>query len=216
MHNLTKIKLFRIALWTTYPIAFIFLYPLALIKKKKESSLFFLFDRFSIGGAQKIFLDILEALSDQEKTVYFTRLSKDGKLKSLFYDQPNTFNKDIHIWCDYILARLFAVHYYAFYLNRHTNLRVLSSNSTFFFDLLPFLKKNSLKIELLHNFSYGKNGFEFFGLANVKFLDQRVIYDDLTLKNIRNQYKEYGIENNFLDKILFIEPGVVIPERRIK
>lgn len=216
MHNLTKIKIFRIALWCTYPLALLVLYPFALLRKKKQSSLFFLFDRYSIGGAQKIFLDILESLDDTSKTVYFTRRSVDGKLKSLFYNQPNTYSRDIHIWCDYLLFRLFAVHFYAFYLNRHKNLRILSSNSTFFFDLLPFLSKQSLRIELLHNFSYGNKGFEFFGLANYRLLDKRIVYDRLTLNNIRNQYAGYRVGTEMLDRVLFIEPGVRIPERKTK
>lgn len=211
MHNLTKIKIFRIALWVTYPIALLFLYPLASLRKKKSSGLFFLFDRYSIGGAQKIFLDILSSLQDTQKTVYFTRLSEDGKLKELFFQQQNTYSRDIHIWCDNLLFRLFSVHFYAFYLNRHRDLRILSSNSTFFFDLLPFLRKDALRVELLHNFSYGKKGFEFFGLANCSYLNHRIVYDRLTLQNIREQYKEYGIDSGFEKRILYIEPGVDIP-----
>ncbi len=211
MHNLTKIKIFRIALWVTYPFALLFLYPLALIRAKKSNGLFFLFDRYSIGGAQKIFLDILAALDDTQKTIYFTRLSEDGKLKDLFYSQPNSYTRDIHFWCDNLLLRLFSVHYYAFYLNRHSDLRVLSSNSTYFFDLLPFLRKDALRVELLHNFSYGKKGFEFFGLANCRYLSHRIVYDQLTLQNIHNQYNEFGIQHQFTERILYIEPGVDIP-----
>ena len=75
MHNLTKIKLFSILLWIVYPFALLLLYPFALLKRKKHSSLFFFYDRYAIGGAQRVYLDILESVKDTPKTVYFTRYS---------------------------------------------------------------------------------------------------------------------------------------------
>lgn len=208
MHNLTKIKFFRLLLFCSYPIAFIFLYPFALGREKNKSHLFFFFDRYAMGGAQRIFLDILNSVSQIHKQVYFTRRSADDTLKQLFYNIPNTQSRDIHFWCDNLLFRLFTVHYWCFYINRHQKAHVFSSNSTFFYDMLPFIKKRICKTELLHNFTYGKMGMEFFGLANHKYLSFRIVYDNLTLQNIKRQYTEYGIENAYLERILFIEPGV--------
>src|SRR5690349_14015886 len=119
MHNLTKIKIFRIVLWALFPLAVIFIYPFALLRRKKATRLFFFFDRYAIGGAQRIHLDILHSIDDVQKQIYFTRRSPDDTLKNAFYTLPSTDCSDIHLWCDYLLFRLFAVHYYAFYLNRH-------------------------------------------------------------------------------------------------
>ena len=211
MHNLTKIKLFRTALWITLPLAYVFVYPFVLLRKKNPSPLFFFFDRYAIGGAQRIHLDILKSVEDIWKQVYFTRKSPNSKLKEAFYSIPDTENRDIHFWCDNILFRLFSVHYYVFYINRHAKAHVLSSNSTFFYDMLPFFGKRVYRTELLHNFSYGKNGIEFFGLANHRYLDARIVYDSFTRSNILKQYKEFGIENQYNNRIVFIEPGVDIP-----
>lgn len=210
MHNLLKIKIFRVALWVTYPLSLVFVYPFTLLKKKNKSHLFFFFDRYVIGGAQRIHLDILKTISKEYKQVYFTRKSDNDSLKKEFYSIPNTDNKDIHIWCDYLLFRLFTVHYYAFYLNRHNKAHIFSSNSTFFYNMLPFLKSNFVKTELLHNFSFGKKGMEFFGLANVNYLDHRIVYDTFTLSNIKKQYEDNQLIA-MLSRILFIEPGVEIP-----
>jgi L-malate glycosyltransferase len=208
MHNLTKIKIFRFALWITYPLSLLFIYPLALLRKRNSSGLFFLFDRYSIGGAQRIHLDILHSIPDIPKQVWFTRKSPNDKLKHAFYSVPGTDNFDIHGVCDWLLFRLFSVHYFAFYINRHKQAHVLSSNSTFFYDMLPFLRKNLIKTELLHNFSFGRKGMEFFGLANHELLTYRIVYDSFTLSNIRKQYAEYQVPVTYLDRILFIEPGV--------
>jgi glycosyltransferase involved in cell wall biosynthesis len=211
MHNLTKIKIFRCLLWITYPVAVIFIYPFVLLRKKHSTHLFFFFDRYAIGGAQRIHLDILKSVEHVSKMVFFTRKSPNDGLKDVFYSVPDTLNYDIHIWCDYLLLRLFSVHYYSFYLNRHKRVHVLSSNSTFFYDMLPFLGSHVHKTELLHNFSYGKKGMEFFGLANYRLLDSRIVYDNFTLENIHKQYAAYQVPEVYNERILFIQPGVDVP-----
>lgn len=216
MHNLTKIKIFRILLWLVFPLALILIYPFAAIKRKKKSSLFFLFDRYAIGGAQKVYLDILESVEDIPKTIYFTRKSSDDKLKNTFYTLPNTACCDIHFWCDNLLFRIFTVHFISFYINRHSNAKVLGSNSTFFYDTLPFLNKNVKKFELLHNFSFGKKGMEFFGLANYLLLDQRMVIDSITKQNIIDQYKLFGVPESFNNRVQVVEYGVNIPDKTIK
>ncbi len=211
MHNLTKIKLFRILLYITYLPSLIFIYPFAALKRRNQSHLFFFFDRYVIGGAQRIHIDILNAINTQHKQLYFTRKSVNTSLKKEFYTIPNTEANDIHFWCDNLLFRLFTVHFYTFYINRHERAHVFGSNSTFFYDMLPFLKKTVIKTELLHNFTHGKNGMEFFGLANHKYLNNRIVYDNYTLSNIESQYKNCGVPDVYKQRVLFIEPGVHIP-----
>lgn len=148
--------------------------------------------------------------------VYFTRKSENKSFKESFYSLPNTISKDVHFWCDNLLLRLFSVHYFSFYLNRHKEAVVLSSNSTFFYDMLPFLKKDIVTIELLHMFTHGKKGMEYFGLANYKSLTYRFIIDTNTLDNIVEQYKKYHVPKEYLNRILLIEPGVDTPPYQSK
>src|SRR5450631_3949609 len=216
MHNITKIKLFRILLRITYLPSLILLYPLALFRKKSGSGIFFFFDRFSLGGAQRIHLDILKSIPDSEKQIYFTRFSPDALFQKEFYGIPHTESRDIHIWCDYLLLRLFSVHYFSFYINRHQRAQIFGANSTFFYDLLPFVKKKIIRTELLHNFTFGKKGMEYFGLMNFKWLTYRVVYDSFTRENIVLQYAENHINPVYLQRLLFIEPGVDIPAEEKK
>ncbi len=216
MHNLTKIKVFRFLLCMSYPLALVFIYPFAALKKKNPGKLFFFFDRYAIGGAQRVHLDILESVSDKWKQLYFTRLSPNAFMKKEFYAVPNTEASDIHTWCDNLVFRLFTVHYYCFYINRHRQAHVFSSNSTFFYDMLFFLNKQVTKIELLHNFTYGNNGMEFFGLANYKYLDNRMVIDRATFNNILQQYKEHRVPDSYNNRIELIEPGVLVPEESKK
>ncbi|MEO8583129.1 MAG: glycosyltransferase family 4 protein [Flavitalea sp.] len=216
MHNLTKIKVFRILLIITYPISLLFIYPFVFFSGRKKYKLFFFFDRYAIGGAQRVHLDILDSVADICKKVFFTRVSPNDKLKNEFYSKPLTDCEDVHIWCDYLFFRLFSIHYFAFIINRNSKAKVLSANSTFFYDMLPFLNKKITRIELLHNFSFGKNGMEFFGLANRKYLNYRLVIDIVTRNNIIDQYKQYNAPALFNDKIMVIEFGVNIPTQTIK
>jgi glycosyltransferase involved in cell wall biosynthesis len=216
MHNITKIKLFRILLRITYLPALIFLYPLAHLRKKSRSRLFFFFDRYSLGGAQRIHLDILDSVPEAEKEIFFTRRSPNTVFRNEFYSVPHSEHRDIHIYCDYLLLRLFSVHYYSFYINRHRPARIFGANSTFFYDMLPFISEKISRTELLHNFTFGKNGMEFFGLLNYRLLTERVIYDFYTKENIEKQYSASHIDPVYLKRLLFIEPGVHIPPEKIK
>lgn len=210
MHNLTKIRVYRILLYITWIPALIFVFPLAAIKRRNNSRYFFFFDRYVTGGAQRVHIEILRAIEDIYKQVYFTRYSANDTLKHEFLSIKNTESKDIHLWCDNLILRLFTVHYYSFYINRHKNAVVFSSNSTFFYDMLPFLNKNVITIELLHNFTYGNNGMEFFGLANHKMLQHRLVVDAATKQNIEDQYLQYNVLPSFNKRITMIEPGVPV------
>ena len=216
MHNLTKIALFRLALYLTYLPALIFILPFAIFSKKSKGNIFLFLDRYTIGGAQRVYLDILIALKKNHKEIFFTRHSQNNTLKYQFFTTDNASVKDIHFYCENLLLRLFSTHYYCFYINRYPGAKILGSNSTFFYDMLPFLSKKVQKLELLHNFSYGKKGMEFFGLANYKYLDVRILVDFYTKSNIIEQYKEYKVPENYLTKIKVIEPGIEVREKPLK
>lgn len=212
MHNLTKIRLFRILLQLSWFPSLLLIYPIALLRRKLELKHVFFFDRYSLGGAQRVHIDILCSIAEVPKLVLFTRKSPNAVMKAAFEEVPNTRCRDIHFWCDNLFFRLFAVHYWAFFLNRHSGLTILSANSTFFYDLLPWLRKDFFRIELLHNFTYGKKGMEFFGLASYQYLDKRLVVDAFTAENIREQYAQSGVDASFSDRIQMVEPGVSLPE----
>jgi glycosyltransferase involved in cell wall biosynthesis len=82
--------------------------------------------------------------------------------------------------------------------------------------MLPFLSKRVTKIELFHNFSFNKKGMEFFGLANYKLLDQRMVIDNITKQNIIEQYATFGVPASFNERVHVVEYGVSIPDRVTK
>lgn len=212
MRSLLRIRLFRIALRATYPFALILVYPFSLLKPKNPSGLFFFFDHWGIGGAQRVFLDILESVRDTHKQVYFTRSPPGTGMRESFRAMANTDILDIHPRSENPLARIVNAHYYAFYINRHRKPRVFGSNSTFFYDMLPLVTGRAYRMELLHNFRNDRHkAFEYFGLADCRYLDVRLVVDDFTRTNIERQYAEHGIPPSYAERIVMIEPAVEIP-----
>lgn len=212
IHTLTKVKYYRWLLYCTYPVALVVVYPLFLLKKKNATGYFFFFDRYVIGGAQTVYLNLLNAIPEIYKELYFTRQSLDDKLKKDFYSLQNTKCKDIHFWCDNLLLRLFTVHYYSFHINRHKQAVIYGSNSTFFHDMLPFINKRNIKIELLHSFAFADNGLEYFGIANYKYLNFRNVVDRNTQNHIKDLYAKYNIPEHYNKRVVRIEPGVTVPQ----
>ena len=211
MHNITKIKLFRIVLRITYLPSLIFVYPLIFFKRKPLGTIFFFFDRYSLGGAQRVHLDILKSVESSDKSVFFTRKSPDDTFKQAFENINHTALYFIEKYCEHFLIRVFSVHYFAFLINRHPKTKILSSNSTFFYDMLPYIRKEVITMELLHNFSYGKGGMEFFGLMNHSKLSLRLTIDQATHENILRQYRQYRVPVQYNQRVRTIEFGVDIP-----
>ena len=82
--------------------------------------------------------------------------------------------------------------------------------------MLPFLKRHIKKIELLHNFSFGKKGMEFFGLANHHLLDIRMVIDNNTKENIIHQYRDFNVPEKYNEMVRVEEYGVDIPQPAVK
>lgn len=216
MNALAKIKLFRIVLWMTYPVSLILLYPLALLRKKNPGHLFLFFDKYEMGGAPRTHLNILDSIPNLPKQVYFTRTSLTKAYRQEFYNLPGTDVFEISFLCENILLRIFSVHYFAFYINRHDKAHVFSSVSTFFYDMLPFLGKHVVKTELLHMFTNDKKGLEYFGLGGYKYLTHRMVIDKATYENIRKQYEDYNVDSSYMERVGYAETGVEVPASMTK
>lgn len=211
MQIVTKTRLFRLVLWALYLPALLFVWPLARARAKSAGRLFFFFDRWVIGGSQRVFLDILESVGDLAKEVRFTRRPADDGFREAFEAVPNSLVRDVHRWTHSLLFRPFAVHFYAFYVNRHPGACAFGSNSAFYYAMLPFLRRRVRKVDLLHNFMNVPTGFQFYSLANCRRLDVRVVVDSNTRENIRRQYADHGVAPRYFERVTMIEPAVEIP-----
>ncbi|HVG31957.1 MAG TPA: glycosyltransferase [Pyrinomonadaceae bacterium] len=178
-----------------------------LLPLRNSSGLFFFFPFYQVGGAEKVHADIVSCVSDRHPWVFFTNRSKDAAFKPLFEKSARLF--------DISFLTLGSLRYYAYIgalaalINRHEKATVFGCNTVLFYDLLPRLRKDVRRLDLLHAFG---GEIEHVSLPVVASLDTRVIFSSQVLADLKNQYSAEGVDAALLKRITFIDNQVAVPD----
>jgi glycosyltransferase involved in cell wall biosynthesis len=177
--------------------------------RKNSSGLFFFFPFYQVGGAEKIHADIIACVADQKPYLFFTNRSKDQKFKSLFEKSGRVFDLSS------LINNRYAYYLYlgalSSFINRHERAVVFGCNSVFFYHLLPHLRKDVRRLDLIHAFG---GDIEHVSLPFVHEIDARVVYSSRAFSDLKHQYSSQGIDLKLLNRITFIDNQVAIPETR--
>ncbi|TFG91541.1 MAG: glycosyltransferase [Syntrophobacterales bacterium] len=173
---------------------------------RNVSSKFFFFPFLHVGGAEKVHADIVNCVADSKPWVFFTKRSVNSKFRKLYSPNIRLFN----FWALLKYAYPLSVGIMAGLINRHKKPVVFGSNSLFFYLMLPHLRPDVLKIDLLHAFG---GGAEHFSLPIVDRLDFRVVINDGVLAELNSQYTSHGLAPSLLARVVLIENMVQLPER---
>jgi len=167
---------------------------------------FLFFHSSSIGGAEKVHIDILEALNSQKIITVITENRSEKGWESTFqkfsykcYDISNS-NRNRKIF-------FFFLGYFSSWINNSKSILVLGSASYFYYRLLPFLKVKN-RINLLHALvNEGEIGFEHLSLNVINHIDKHVLINE----KVKNDFQDFLKKNN-LDlpesKFIVIDNGV--------
>jgi L-malate glycosyltransferase len=175
-----------------------------------EYDIFFFFPIYGLGGAEKVNADILDCVKDKKAIIFFTRTSKETTSLHLFQRDYVTI-KDISKWTDN-KARYWDNFFYrgvcAYYINKQKKkLVVFNGQCNFAYKLFPHLRKDVLKIELIHNTN---KHFAWVVFPYVPFIDKRILVADVHVKEYSQYYDEVGINEKYkqrMQKILYkIDP----------
>ncbi|HEX8145350.1 MAG TPA: glycosyltransferase family 4 protein [Pyrinomonadaceae bacterium] len=178
-----------------------------LLPRRNPSGLFFFFPFYQIGGAEKVHAQIVACVADRRPWVFFTNKSKDEKFRFLFESSARLF--------DISRLPLGSLRYYACvgalaaFINRHSRGVVFGSNNVFFYHLLPHLRRDIRRIDLLHAFG---GDIEHVSLPFVSELDARVILSGQALSDLKAQYSREGLASELLDRVAFIDNQVAVPD----
>jgi L-malate glycosyltransferase len=175
--------------------------------RKNNPALFFFFPFYQVGGAEKIHTDIVACVADQKPFLFFTNRSKDQKFKSLFEKNGRVF--DLSSLINNRYAYYVCLGALAGFINRHPGAVVFGCNSVFFYQLLPRLRKDVRRIDLLHAFG---GDIEHVSLPYVHEIDTRVVYSSRAFSDLKAQYASQGADLKLLNRITFIDNQTVIPE----
>lgn len=166
---------------------------------------FFFFPYYHVGGAEKVHAEIVRCFADYKALVFFTHQSKDNKFKPLFGQKARLFS----VWWLFKYTLPFSVGFISGMINRHKSPVVFGCSSRFFYKMLPYLKPNVRRIDLMHAFG---GGGEEFSLSAVPFLDARVVINRKTIEDFQYQYKAHGLDAKYFDRIVLIENRIDVPE----
>jgi glycosyltransferase involved in cell wall biosynthesis len=178
-----------------------------LLPWKNRSGIFFFFPFYQVGGAERIHADIVKCVSDTGPWVFFTNKSKDEKFKPLFAAHARVVeisSLTIGSIPYYILIGALSA-----LINRHARPRVFGSNSPLFYHLLPYLKREVSRIDLLHAFG---GDIEHVSLPFVPQIDTRVIYSSMVYADLKAQYSVAEVADGFLSRIKSLDNQVLIPD----
>jgi glycosyltransferase involved in cell wall biosynthesis len=165
-------------------------------KTIRQAEFLFFFPAYHTGGGEKVHLDIVNVLSRYKNIVIiFTNSSTNDH----FLRDFNNISSCIHVH-DFLELHLRIRGIFEILLcnviNHSKKLQlVFGANSTFFYDILPNLKKELKKVDLIHAFSYPDYGFESYSLKAVPFLDYRITIADKILRDFNSLYSENGLKD---------------------
>lgn len=173
-----------------------------------DSTLYFFFPFYHIGGAERVHADIVECVADQKPVVFFTNKSKNQKFKPLF--EKNAVLFDISRFAEKRITSLICIGVLARHINRQPGVVILGCNTPFFYRLIPHLRTGVKCIDLLHAFG---GGIEQHSLPVVEEIDKRVIINAKTVQDLSKQYAFAGLNRKLLDRVVLIENHVLVPEK---
>ena len=168
------------------------------------SSLFFFFPFQHVGGAEKVHAEVVSCFAEQKPWVFFTKRSRNGRFRQLFPPQARLFN----FWPLLKYGYPLSVGIMSGLVNRHQKSVVFGSNSLFYYLLIPYLRPEVVKIDLLHAFG-GKS--DQFSLTVVETLDHRVVINGKTREDLQAQYAENQLDPRLIDRVMLIENRVSVP-----
>lgn len=176
-------------------------------KNLKNTNLFFFFPFYHTGGAEQVHLNILKALKNKNNFVFFTGNSNSNKFLSEFKKHSKVV--EINLILKNNILKIFIKNQIIKLINNQ-EATVFGCNSFFFYETLPLLNDSIKKIDLIHAFSTPDYGIEQYSISYIKYLDNRVVINNVTKFDLINQYKLLNLDSIYQHRIIKIENGIEI------
>ncbi|GEP97300.1 glycosyltransferase family 4 protein [Chitinophaga cymbidii] len=179
---------------------------------QEEYDVFMFFPSYALGGAEKVHAAVVAAMHSEKVIVFFTKRSQNDKLRH-FFARPDVKLVEIDrytgskwmYWANFIYRGICAQ-----YINsQRRKTAVFNGQCNFAYKLLPHLRKDILKTELIH---VSEKKFGWVTFPYIPFINKRVMVADSIIRQIMQQYRELGIPEKYdarARKILYTVP---VPE----
>ena len=177
----------------------------------KNCSILFIFPHYSMGGAERVHLDIVKALKNERICMLFTSKSENHFLndfKKCGKVIKASFSSHIpQIWINKSLEKM---------MNKSKTLKIIfNGDSSYFYALIDYIPEQLVKIDLIHAF-YSEERFHLLRSVEIASkIDKRIFINQLVANKLIEYYQTENL-NYLIDKINIIENGVVIKKKKDK
>ena len=183
-------------------LAFLFLNFFKFYLKNKKniqnSEFVFFFPSYHTGGAEKVHLDVVKFLSTyKDIAIFFTNSANNKQFLQAFQEKAVCFEVSEYLENNLRIRGMFEFFILLIFENSQKIELVFGANSAFFYDILPKIKKDIKKIDLIHAFSSPDYGFELYSLPIVPLLDNRITISDKTMRDFNSLYSSNGLLDYF-------------------
>lgn len=181
--------------------------------KIRKAKVIFFFPYYHTGGAEKVHLNIVKAVSDHKNYIFFTDISYSDGFKKEFYSYADVYDVYEFLNRNYAVKKLF-IKILIFWINTSKNLNsVFGCHSGLYYEILPHLRITIKKYDLIHAFvKPDKGGIEIFSLPYVKYLDKRIVIDLKGNQDLHRLYNLNDISSEFNKRIQIIPNGLEVLE----
>lgn len=185
--------------WIGKCIAMIF--PL---KKDFEICLFFPF--YHTGGAEKIHLQIAQAIQSKKVIIFFTKKSKDNRFLSEFQNTGITI-KNISAFTDnkwfYFLNLIFRGIIANYIHFQKTAPIVFNGQCNFSYKISPWISPSIKQIELIHSM----NSFSWIRIPFIPFYQKTIMISKIRIEDHYRQYLKLSVPEVYKNNIQWIING---------
>ncbi|MGM0588349.1 MAG: glycosyltransferase family 4 protein [Bacteroidota bacterium] len=177
----------------------------------RQRKYYFFFHSNKIGGAEKVHLEILDALSipSNEMEIIFTSTTS----KSGYSEEYLQYGSNVDITAARSNRRLFFLWlgFYSQKINRSQSALCFGSVSYFYYRLIPFLKSDIVKLDLIHALMGNDSfGIEHLSLPVAEHFDAVIVTHQSVAKGLKSLYEQSNIENVPIE---IIPNGVACPDQ---
>lgn len=176
-----------------------------------EVNVVFFFPYYHTGGAERVHASIVASLAPQKSLVLFTKASATDAVLADFklYAETIELNPILNKKNARLNAflRKFLVHK----INKSNSVKkIFSSNSDYFYELVPDLSTSKMLVDLFHAFSPNDYRTKLV-VTSAPFISKRIVINQAAKKTVEQFYQFAGIES-FTARIQIISNGIELPQ----
>lgn len=181
-------------------------YPEIRIKLAKDRNLYFFFPFWSVGGGERVQLDIMRLFKDQNPLCMITERSENDGFRKEFEALSEVIN--LGRWGEKKVYRRHLQKKVADAINKQQSPVVFGWCSTFMYDLIPLLSSHVRIIDLTHNFTDHGNGIELYSVPYLSRIEKRVVVNQELWHSYKKLYEANNVPDAYIERLVVIRNKV--------